>query len=524
MAELNNKLIAKNAIMLTLRMLVVTIIGIFTSRIVLNTLGVENYGVYGLVGGIVGMCNFLNAAMSSASSRFITFEIGTGNIEKLKKIFSTSITIHCGIALVAILVAETVGLWFVNYKLVIPEQSMFAANVVYQLSVFSLAVGFTQVPYSAAIMAHEKMTIYAYFEILNVTVKLMVLYLLMVIPFDKMIWYAFMLFIWSVIQAMCYRIYCVRNFTEATFNFKIDKGIAKSMLSYSGYDLFGNLSCTVYIQGLPMVLNLFYGVIANTAAGIGTTLDGTVKGFSWAVSNAFVPQITKQYAAGNIVAMEDVMCKGIKFSVLVFAIIGLPFVIETERILYLWLGQIPPYATDFVRCIMLVTIVDYITMSNNRAIHATGNIKWISLISGNFYLLCPFISYGVMKFGTPAYTPYIVNASMLLIVSIIGIIILKRQIPLYNVKKYIHSLVCTYGAVFLTLFVLIYLKNSFISDSYNYLHIPILNSILVIAVVAVVGFLSISIISLIFVFNESERRFMFDKIIKIFSKFTLIRA
>lgn len=522
--QVDNRRIAKNAVMLTLRMLAVTIIGIFTGRVVLQTLGVEDYGTYELVGGIVGISGFLNAAMGAASSRFITFELGRGNMDRLKKIFSTSLSVHFIIALIAILVAETVGLWLVNYKLVIPERSIVAANIVYQLSVLSLAVGFTQVPYTAAIMAHEKMNIYAYFEVVNVVMKLLVLYVLMVLPSHKLEWYAVMLFLWSTGLAFSYRFYCIRHFEEARCGFKIYKPLAKEMLTYSGYDLYGNLSCTVYFQGFPMVVNMFLGVVANTACGIATTINGTAKGFSWAVANAFVPQVTKQYAAGNLDGMVDVMCKGIKFTVLIFAMICLTFVTETDRVLYLWLGQIPPYASVFVKCIMLVTIIDDMTMSNNRAIHATGNIKWMSLITGNFYIASPFLAYGIMKIGGPACTPYLTNAAMLASVVVIGIVLVYRQIPGFNMKYYLRSIISTYGVVMLSIVIMYCFKWFVIGNRYPVMETSFMDSIMVLGVTAVVGVVVMSTLSLMFVFTDSERQFIIDKVKSYTQKLPLRRS
>lgn len=522
--KLDNKRIAKNAVMLTVRMLAVTIIGIFTGRVVLQTLGVEDYGTYELVGGIVGISSFLNAAMGASSSRFITFELGKGNMERLKKIFSTSLCIHFFIALIAILVAETVGLWLVNYKLVIPERSIVAANIVYQLSVLSLAVGFTQVPYSAAIMAHEKMNIYAYFEIVNVVVKLLVLYVLMILPAHKLEWYAVMLFLWSTGMAFCYRLYCMRNFEEARCKFKIDKPIAKEMLTYSGYDLYGNLSCTVYLRGFPLVVNMFLGVVANTACGIASTINGTAKGFSWAVSNAFVPQVTKQYASGNLDGMVDVMCKGIKFTVLIFAMICLPFVTETDRVLYIWLGQIPPYASVFVKCVMLVTIIDDMTMSNNRAIHATGNIKWMSLITGNFYIASPFLAYAIMRFGGPACTPYLTNAAMLASVVVIGIVLVYRQIPGFDMKYYLRSVVSTYGVVMLSVFIMYCFKWFVIGNSYPIMSTSLWDSMMVLIVTAIVSVVVMISLSMMFVLTGSERKFVIEKVKSYTDKLPLRRT
>jgi len=508
--KLDNKLVVKNAFLLTLRMIIASAVGLYTSRIVLTALGVDDYGLYGLVGGLVGMVNFLNGAMGGATSRFITFELGKGNNENLRKVFSTSLYIHSIIAIIGIVVAEIVGMWMINSKLVIPQGSIFAAHIVFQLSVLSIAVNFTQVPYSAVIMAHERMGIYAYFELINVFFKLGVAYLLLISSSKRLILYAVLNFIIAIIIRIIYRLYCVKHFQEAKSNLKLDKKYAKEMLTFSGFDLYGNLSVMVYIQGLPIILNMFLGLAANAASNIGTTITGVAKGFAWSVSNAFIPQITKQYAAGNIRNMESVMFRSIQFTALTFAMTAIPFIVETERILYLWLNQIPDYTVIFVRFIMLVTIIDYLTMANNRAIHATGKIKGISLISGSFYLISPFVSYIVMKLGGPAYSPYLINAGLLLIVTVIGIVLLNRQIKKFNITSYIVVILKTYGVISLSLFIMFALTN-FYSEDYPVETTSFFVSLKLIIITTIIGILLISFLSYYLVFNHTDRILVKEK-------------
>ena len=267
----NNKRIAKNTIMLYLRMFLTMVVGLYTSRVVLQTLGVEDYGIYGVVGGIVAMMGFLNASMSGATSRFLTFELGRGDKERLSKTFSSALVVHIIIAVIVFVVAETVGLWFLCYKLVIPENRMVAAHWVYQLSILSSMITITQVPYNSSIIAHEKMDVYAYVEILNVTLKLLIVYLLVIGNFDKLILYAILMFAVSVIIMMVYRIYCLRRFEECKFRLFLDKDYLKPLLSFSGWDLYGNTDFSVRQQGANFLLNMFYGVVLNAAYNIATT-------------------------------------------------------------------------------------------------------------------------------------------------------------------------------------------------------------------------------------------------------------
>lgn len=253
---LDNRRIAKNTLILYIRMFISMIVGLYTSRVVLNTLGVEDFGIYGVVGGVVGMLGFLNASMSGATSRFIIFELGTGDIQKLRDTFSSSLIIHIAIALIVLLFAETVGLWFLCNKLVIPDNRMEAAYWVYQLSIFSAMLSITQTPYNACIIAHEKMSVYAYIEILSIVLKLMIVYLLLIGNWDKLKLYSLLVFLVSMLIMMVYRVYCIRHFVETHFHWVWDKSILKPLFSFSGWDLYGNVCVTVKGQSI-LYLEIF---------------------------------------------------------------------------------------------------------------------------------------------------------------------------------------------------------------------------------------------------------------------------
>ena len=303
----NTKRLAKNTIALYFRMLLSMVVSLYTSRIVLNTLGVEDYGIYNVVGGVVAMFGFLNASMSGATARFLSFELGKGNFLRLKKTFSSALIIHIGIALIILIIAETLGLWFLNHKLVIPADRIDAAQWAYQFSILSTLITITQAPYNASIIAHEKMTIYAYVEILNVTLKLLVVYLLVIGNFDKLILYSFFIFTVSTLIALIYRLYCIRHFNECRFHWIWDTSILKPMLSFSGWDLYGNMSVTVKQQGLNMLLNIFWGPLLNSANGVATSVQGAILGFSSNIITAAKPQIIKSYAESNIYRMKTLI-------------------------------------------------------------------------------------------------------------------------------------------------------------------------------------------------------------------------
>ncbi|MCI6985875.1 MAG: polysaccharide biosynthesis protein, partial [Bacteroidales bacterium] len=287
----NNKRIAKNTIMLYIRMFISMVVGLYTSRVVLATLGVEDYGIYGVVGGVVGMMGFLNASMSGATSRFLTFELGKGDKERLAKTFSSALIVHIAIAIIVFILAETVGLWFLCNKLNIPEGRMEAAHWVYQFSILATMLSITQVPYNATIIAHEKMNVYAYMEILNVSLKLLIVYLLTIGDFDKLKLYAVLTFAVSLIIMMIYRIYCLRHFKESRFHWVWDKTYLTPLLSFSGWNLYGNFGGIAGNQANNFVINSFFGVVMNAAASVAFTVSGIVTQFSSNAMTAFRPQI-----------------------------------------------------------------------------------------------------------------------------------------------------------------------------------------------------------------------------------------
>lgn len=437
MSSEDNKRVAKNAIALTLRMVLVTIVGLYTSRIVLETLGVDDYGIYGVIGGVVGMASFLNTSMTGATSRFITFELGKGYSEKLRKTFSTAFYIHLGLAIVVVLLAETVGLWFVNHKMVFPSDRLLAVNILYQLSIISMLVNFTQVPYAADIIAHEKLSIYAYFEIINVMLKLIIVWLLLVIPSDRLILYAVLMLLVSILSALFYRYYCRRNFQEARLSTKINRNVAKDMLSFSAYELYGNMCVVAKNQGEPIILNIFFGVVANAAASLALTVAGAIDGLTTSISAAFSPQIVKQYASDNITGMALLMRRALQFTLLAYSLIAIPCILEARTVLYLWLGQIPKFSIIFLQLVLIAAIPQIIARINIVAIRATGHNRTLSLTNGTFYLIIPVISYILFKCGfTDASIIYIVGIIMLSVCVYFSFLIIKIEIKNLNFRTY----------------------------------------------------------------------------------------
>lgn len=310
----NNKRIAKNTLLLYIRMLFGLLVSLYTSRVILQTLGVEDYGVYNVVGGMISMFTFLNGGMSSATSRYITFEIGKGNMEQLKKVFSTALQIHAIIALLIVLLGETLGLWLLMNELVIPNGRMGAAMWVYQCSIISSVVGIMSVPYNADIIAHEKMSAFAYISVLEIILKLLIVYLLLVLPFDKLKVYAILVLLVGLLIRYIYTRYCYKHFEESNYIHRLDKSLLMEMLSFASWSFWGNLAAVLYTQGLNMMLNIFFGPIVNAARGIATQVQGVIQQFVGNFQMALNPQITKTYAAGELQQMHSLMFRSARFS------------------------------------------------------------------------------------------------------------------------------------------------------------------------------------------------------------------
>ena len=427
--ESGNKRIAKNAIMLYIRMLLSMFVGLYTSRVVLQVLGVEDYGVYGLVGSVVSMMGFINASMSGATSRFITYELGSGDKKRLNETFCSSLIVHFIIALCIILLGETIGLWFLCNKLVIPEGRMTAAHWVFHLSLLSSAIGITQPPYSACMMAHERMDIYAYFELLNVTLKLLIVFVIRSFEFDKLIFYAILVVSVSIFMRALYRLYCVKHYEESRFRWVWNKPQIKSMLSFSGWDLYGNLSFSLVQHGRNFIINIFFGVLLNAACGIATTVQGTIQRFSDNIKGAFRPQIIKSYASKNYSRMEFLIIEGSKYSYLMLMLISVPIAIEIHYIINLWLGQIPVFVPSFCRILLMqnafITLNAYLII----AIHATGKVKRF-FYSGTLSLLQLPVLYILFNYFhvNPNWT-YFVSFFFSFLNLFVFISIAKLQIP-----------------------------------------------------------------------------------------------
>lgn len=456
----DKKRIMKNTIMLYVRMIVNMLIGLYTARVVLQTLGVVDYGIYGVIGGVLGMFSFFNASMSGATSRFLTFELGRGNIESLKKTFCTAFIIHCGIAVFVAILCETLGVWFIENKLVIPEERMDAAMWVFHFSVLSMFFSVTQVPYNSSIFSHEKMDIYAYVEIANSVLKLLIVYLLVIGDFDKLILYAFLQFLVTLGIALFYRFYCAKSFEECKIQWVWDKPLLKQMLSFSGWDLYGNLSVMARTQGVNMLMNMFFGPIMNAATEVATRVQNITMQLSNNVALASRPQIVKNYSQENYSDMISLMRDGSRITFVLMMLLSVPLMVEMHYILTLWLGTIPEN-TELICILTLIwNLAVSMNITANYGVQATGKVRLVSIASGTLFLMVIPITYFFFKLNYPFWIPFVYNVIAVVISPIVGGITLQQNIGGYSIgKMMIPDLIRDWATLALTFVVASCFKN-----------------------------------------------------------------
>lgn len=452
----NNKRIAKNTVMLYIRMFFTMAVSLFTSRVILQTLGVTDYGINNVVGGVVSMFSFLNGAMASATQRYLNVDIATGNEEHLKTTFRTAMQIHMMIALAIFILAETVGLWFVIEKLVIPEERMTAAMWVYQFSIIASMVGIISLPYNAAIIAHERMGAFAYISIMDVVLKLVIVYMLVISPFDKLITYSALFLCVNLLDRFIYNWYCKKHFSEVNFALKIDKPLFKEMSSFAGWSLWGNIAGVLFTQGLNMLLNMFFGPAVNAARGIAVQVQGVIQGFVANVQTAVNPQITKSYAQANLQRMHKLMFASSKFCFYLLFLIVLPLSFEAQFVLKIWLGIVPDHTVWFLRLIIFIMLTETLANPYIVANQATGKVKLYQAVCGGLLLCIVPVAYIVLKLGGNPESVYIVHGCITVITQFARVYMMRNLIDL-PMMEYFRKVVAPILLVAIASFVLPFL-------------------------------------------------------------------
>lgn len=393
----DTKNIAKNSLFLYSRMLLNMTVGLFTAGITLNVLGITDYGIYNVVAGFVSMFGFLNASMSSATQRFLSFDLGKNDQEQLRKTFSTTVTIHFLIGLIVILALETFGVWYINNKLNVPAERLPAINIIFQFSVFSTFFGIIQVPYNALITAHERFNVYAYISFLEIAFKIIILILIVHVSYDKLILYSGLLFCSSFIIRMIYRIYCRRNFKESKYEFYYERTYFKTLMSFMGWNLFGYIAALARVQGNNLVLNSFFGVTINAAYGISQQFQGVISSFASNFQVAVNPQIVKSYANNEKERTRFLIKQSSKFSYFLMFVILIPIVFNLEFILKTWIKIIPPFTIPFLKISIIGILLDTISNPMMTAARAYGKIKLYQIVISITVFLSLPISYLLLR-------------------------------------------------------------------------------------------------------------------------------
>lgn len=434
----NNKRIAKNTILLYIRTFIILLVSLYTSRVVLSALGVEDYGTYNVVGGFVAMFSLLSGALSNAISRYITFELGRDNKERLKEVFSTSVTVQIILALAVVVLAEAFGIWFLNTQMNIPEGRMVAANWVFQCSLLTFAINLISIPYNACIIAHEHMNAFAYISILEALLKLGAVFLLFVIGFDKLIVYAVLLAFVATLIRFIYGVYCKRHFEECHYTFSINKPLIKEMTSLAGWNMLGSSGSILNSHGVNLLMNMFFGVAVNAARGLAVQVNGAVTQFVNSFTTAVNPQITKSYAKGEKDYLFKLVMMSSKYSFFLTLLLAAPIIAETPYILKLWLKEVPDYTVLFVRLTLMVSLIASLSTSLYTLALSTGNIKKYQIVVGSLSLSCFFVTYVFYKLGFPVETAYYVNIGIQIIILFARLIILSRQTGI-SIRQYASS-------------------------------------------------------------------------------------
>lgn len=493
-------------------MLFTMALNLYISRIILNVLGVENFGIYNVVGGVVAMFAFLNAAMAVSTQRFLSFELGRQNKLQLTKVFSTAVSVHCLLGLIVLILAETIGLWFVNNKLNFPLERIFAVNVVYQCSVLSFFFLILRVPYQAGIIAYEKMGIYAYISIFDVILKLGIALLLTRFGSDKLILYAILLLISVIIVTFVYKIYCSKYFEELRFRFIWDRQLFKTMTSYAGWSLFGSGASVIYDQGINILLNIFFNPVVNAARAIAFQVNTAILSFTSNFQIAINPQIVKSYATGDRQYMMSLIFQSSKYSFFLLFLIALPVLLETDILLRFWLNVVPEYAVVFCKLIIIDTLIGCVSYPLMIASQATGKIRLYQFTVGSILLLNLPFTYFLLKLGFgPQYSMY-VSISLSIIALGARLIILKKLISL-NIRAYVKRVIVRSllvgGGAFIIPFAVV--QSGYSSTFLSLL----LNSVLCIVCSA----LSIYYFGL----DKEEKQFLKEKILVVIKKIGICR-
>lgn len=500
-SQSNNKRIARNTVMLYIRMFFTMAIALYASRVVLAILGAVDYGIYNVVGGFVTMFSMISGAMTTATQRFISFEIGKGEEGNVKTMFSTAVIIHIVLALIILLLAETLGLWFVNTQMNFPEERYTAVNWVYQFSVATFIVNVICVPYNAAIVAYEKMTAFAYVSIIDAVLKLLILYLLCLSSIDSLILYSALLAMVTITISLIYGGYCTIKFSECRCNWQMSPHNRNKMLSFVSWNLIGSLAGVLREQGVNVLLNIFFGAAVNAARGIAYQVLGAVKGFVSNFQLAMNPQIVKSYAAEEKENMYNIVFRGSRFSFLLVLTMALPIIIEAPIILQLWLKDVPDYTVVFLRLVLITAIISSLSGTLITAMHASGKVRDYQIVVGSISLMTLPFAYILLKLGLEPQYALVAGLIIEFIDLFARMYMLKRSID-FPVKSFIRNVLLKVLPVVL------------ISPLLPvYMSVSLDNGIISFLIICIISVLATLIFSFWLGITSNERQFFLNKVI-----------
>ena len=490
----------KNTAILYFRMLFMMCISLYTSRVVLQVLGVEDYGIYNVVGGVVIIMLFLNDGMTTSTLRFLMYELGAGNKKKLNEVFVTSMNIHLLIALLIIVLAETAGLWFLQHKMILPPERLTAAFWCFQLSIITVAVDIISYPYYAVILSHEKMSAFAYISILDAVLKLLLVYLLLAFSMDRLILYAILYAGEKVLLRSVYEIYCKRHFGECSYRWFYSKTLFKEMMSFAGWNIWGNMAYALCNQGVNILLNMFFGPVVNAARAVAVQVESAVSKFAVNFQMAINPQITKTYASGQMKEMHRLIFRSSRFTFCLLLILCLPIIVETPVFLSLWLKEVPEHSIVFVRLLLIILFVQQNGNPLTTAVAATGKVRKNEFVNGALVMTIAPFAYLMLKMGGSPWTVYAIH----LCIAIIAFgTRLYLTMPLIEMKigAYFDAVVKRCGLVLILSLVLPYLLKQLSDSGLGFAIITI-----------VLTLISTAIVCFIVGLDGEERHFVLAKI------------
>ena len=445
--EDNNKRIFKNTVFLYIRQIVIMALSFFTTKIVLEKLGASDYGVNNVVGGFVSMFTMLNSILQAGTRRFLALNLGKGEAKLLKETFSTAFVIHLFVGIVVVALLETFGIWFLNSQLNIAADRMVAANWVFQFSVLSVFLSITQTPFTAAVTSHENFSIYAFMSIFETVAKVIVLFLLVLIPGDKLIVYSALQLCVSIINISVYRIYCIRKYDECKFSLKVNKHLLKEMVNFSSWSIVTNVLCVGNSQGVSILLNIFFSTLVNAARGLANTVTFTISQFVRGFIVAADPQLVKYYGMGDKARFERLVFNITQVTLFLLAIFAVPVFMEIDYVLKLWLVNVPQYTSEFIKITIIASLITNSYIVIDMAIVASGHVKQLVLYGNTILVLDLPLVYLFLKLGYSPVVPYLVSCIPQVLCLFSELWISKKYINFPSGKFFVQIILKNYALV-----------------------------------------------------------------------------